>query len=393
MHLNEKRIITFRKELELNGLDAVIVQKPENVLFLSGFWPMIGMSVLVLPVSGKPVCIIPDCYKNEAESCLWEAEAVFYKYGLLDSPDPEEAIIKILDALINKRSLKRIGLELTSGVSAVSWNSAEFIPPLNCIKEFLSENESVSNLIDITPLIQEQKLRKTEYEAEKINIANEAACRGLDAFYKNVCPGISGVELVAEIEKAVMTESTASGLKRVRAYAQVAVGADETASAYRPNEISTNRRLLDGEIAMLELGVTADGYWADRTRTAVAGRNTPEQLKIFDIVTEAQERAVLKVRAGIMASEVDEAARAYIVEAGYGKYFPHITGHGVGFVYHEPGPFIRPGNSQILEEGMIFSIEPGIYIPSFGGVRIEDNVLVTSDGSKTLGPFRKAQSA
>jgi Xaa-Pro dipeptidase len=198
------------------------------------------------------------------------------------------------------------------------------------------------------------------------------------------------VELVSIVEREIMLKGTGyKGATRVRAYAQVATGADETAVGYRMHEISTARKMTSGDIALLELGVVADGYWADRTRARVAGPPTDEQVRVYDTVKRAQEASIAAIRPGVKAGDVDAAGRAVIEEAGYGKEFLHITGHGLGFGYHEMGPVIGPGATHALEEGNFTSVEPGIYFTPVGGIRIEDDVLVTASGAEVLGPFRK----
>ena len=389
MNPNSARTESFRKALQQNGLDAAVVQLPENVLFLSGFWPMIGMSVMIFPVEGRPRCIIPECYVNEAEAELRYTDAVYYNYGLADSPDPQAELIRIIGSELKSLGVGTAGVELSYVSTPVSWNSAEFIAPLSGKLNVLPESGLVLDRIaDITPVIQQEKLIKTDWEASMIRRANETACTALDAFYSNAVPGISGIELVAEIERAVMKDSNRDGRRRARAYAQVAVGPEEGAVAYRPNEISTSNVLREGDTALLELGICCDGFWADRTRTAVAGMSTSEQADVWETVRLAQQNAIEAVRPGVKASDIDSAARSVIIEAGYGKAFPHITGHGVGFSYHEPAPFISPGNGQVIRSGMVFTIEPGIYFPGFGGIRIEDNILVTDDGAEILGPFK-----
>jgi Xaa-Pro dipeptidase len=135
---------------------------------------------------------------------------------------------------------------------------------------------------------------------------------------------------------------------------------------------------------MVELATVVDGYWSDLTRMAVAGEPSPRQREIYELIRKAQRAAIESLRPGVPAEEVDAAARKIIREAGYGDYFVHITGHGVGYRYHELIPLLAPGVRMPLEAGMVCTVEPGIYILGFGGVRIEDNVAVTANGPQIL---------
>ncbi len=385
------RLDRMRRAMETEGIDALVVRLPENVLLLSGFWPMIGADVLIFPREGRSVCAIPHCYECEASASLWEAEPAYYRHGVLDAPDQGSALRDILSRTARGKGWKRVGYEADFEVVAPPWNSGEAQVPAARTREIYLAAFEGSELVDISSLLQAQRRRKTAYEIAKIRIASEISCVGLEAFERLVEVGVSGVELAAGVEREVMARGTGyKGASRVRAYAQVAVGPDESAVGYRPNEVSTQRRLERGDVALLELGVVADGYWADRTRVRVAGEPTAEQLKVFDAVRKAQEAAVAAIRPGISGAEVDEAARSVIRDAGYGDCFPHITGHGLGFGYHESLPKLAPGESDLLEEGMVTSVEPGVYFKPCGGFRIEDDVLVTQAGSEILGPFGKS---
>jgi Xaa-Pro dipeptidase len=386
---NEERLNRMRHAMEAERLDALVLRLPENVLLLSGFWPMIGATTLVFPLHDDPICIIPDCYQQEAAKSLWGAKTIFYGYGVLNAPNPAAAVQKVLTTLARAKSWKRVGYEGSFEVVAPSWNAAEFLVPAAQSRELLVEAFAGSQLVDASELLQTQRLRKTSYEKDKLRLASEISRFGLEAFEKLVEVGTTGVEFAAAVEREVMVSGTRKGAERVRAFAQVAVGPDETAFGYRPNEISTLRRMKSGDVALLELGVVADGYWADRTRVRVAGKPTDEQLKIFNTVRDAQEAACAAIRPGVTGAQVDEAARALIRDAGYAECFPHVTGHGLGFRYHESSPILAPKSETLLEEGNLTSVEPGIYKAPAGGFRIEDDVLVTSHGAEILGPFPK----
>ncbi len=386
---NEERRSRMRRAMEGLGLDALVLRLPENVLLLSGHWPMIGAAFLVFPLEGTAKLIAPECFQNEVLASLHHCEAVFFPHGAHHHPPLLEAVKKLVQENASS-SWKRIGYEGDFETHAPSWNAAEGIVPAATSMALLREIFAGKELIDATAMIRHERRRKTAYELNRLDIASEVSCFGLAAFEEAVAVGISGVELAAIVEKAIMIQGTGyRGSVRVRAFAQVSTGAAETAIAHRPNIISTPRKMIDGDFAVLELGLVVDGYWGDRTRVRVAGTPREEQLRIYDTVRRAQEAATAVLRPGVRARDVDAAARSVIEEAGYGKHFPHITGHGLGFGYHESWPILGPTSEDVLDEGVLTSVEPGIYSPEFGGVRIEDDVAVTTNGPRVLGPFRK----
>ena len=153
-----------------------------------------------------------------------------------------------------------------------------------------------------------------------------------------------------------------------------------------PHHHSGDRLLEDGDAIVIDIGASLKGYKSDITRVVFLGRPPPEFLAVYRAVLAAHERARAVVRPGMTAGKIDSAARMTLEAAGYGEYFVHRIGHGLGLEIHEP-PWIMAGSQQILEEGMAFSIEPGVYISGQFGVRIEDVVVVTETGARTLTGF------
>ena len=388
---DQERLNRMRTAMESAQLDALVLRLPENVLLLSGYWPMIGSAFLIFPLNGTPTCIIPDCYTGEALAALRSTQPIFFPYGLVASPPPTDTIRRLASSLNGANAWRRIGYEANFEAIAPSWNSAESLVPGADTVSLIQSAFPEATLIDASTLLKKERRTKTQYEISRLEIASEISTIGLEVFQHAADTGKSGVELAAEVEREVMVRGTGyRGAVRVRAYAQVTIGPQETALGYRPNVISTTRRLKDGEIALLELGLVADGYWADRTRARVAGKPSDLQQAYFDTVVRAQEAAIAAIKPGISASVVDQAARSTIQSAGYGSYFPHITGHGLGFGYHESSPILGPNSQDVLEVGMLTSVEPGIYSNASGGIRIEDDVLVTPTGAKVLGPYLKS---
>jgi Xaa-Pro dipeptidase len=164
------------------------------------------------------------------------------------------------------------------------------------------------------------------------------------------------------------------------AFSPIVVAGPNSAS---PHAGPSDRPLAEGDLVVIDWGTVYEGYRSDITRTFVLGAPTPEMERMQDAVLAANQSGRLTVRPGTPARDVDRASRRAITLAGYGEFFIHRTGHGLGLETHEP-PYIVEGNLDLLQEGMTFTVEPGIYIPDVGGVRIEDNVVVTAEGCTTL---------
>jgi Xaa-Pro dipeptidase len=155
-----------------------------------------------------------------------------------------------------------------------------------------------------------------------------------------------------------------------------------------PHAEPSNRPLQMGDLMTIDCGAVLDGYIADITRTFAIGQVEGELRTIYELVRRANAAGRAAARPGIAAQEVDRAARSVILDAGYGEHFFHRTGHGLGLETHEP-PYIVEGNEQLLEPGMLFTVEPGVYVPGLGGVRIEDDVVITEDGAESLTTFSR----
>jgi Xaa-Pro aminopeptidase len=372
------------------NLEALVCRLPENVLLLSGHWPLNGFSFMVFPRDGRPTLIVPHCDEREAADEAWDAELEPFLFGVLAAGPPFQSIAAGLRKTAGQRGYARVGYEASFEFTAPAWNTAENAVPAAVTHGILREVFGPDALVDATALLHDQRARKTEREVAGMRRANEIATFGIDTFYRVVEPGARGVAIAAEVERAIVTKGAQEpGVRRVRAFAQVATGAEETARGYRPMELLTTRPMAEGDIALLELAVVVDGFWADRTRVHVAGGPTDRQVEVFDTVRTAQEAAIAAVRPGITAGDVDGAARSIVEEAGLGERFIHVTGHGLGFRYHEPSPMLVPGSAERIQTGMTCTVEPGVYLEDFGGMRLEENVVVTATGAEVLGPAPK----
>ena len=384
-----ERIERTRKAMHEQQVDALICRLPENIVMLTGYWPMNGFAFLVFPVDKEPVLIAPVPEEELARES-WVANIRAFKWGLVDSGDPYAVIPGILKDTAAQLGLvgKRIGYEGSFEFIAAPYVGAE-PGTFSQVTLGMIQRAFGDNLFDATGLIHKLRLYKTPAEAEKLRIANEIALMGLTAFSEKVAPGNTEIEVVSAVESAIMQGGTGyKGVKVARAWASVMSGA-RAFTAYKPHLLTTHYRLASGDIALLELVTVADGWWSDLTRTRVAGDAKPEDLEKWLVVVSAQRAAFSAIRPGVPSNQVDKAARDTIGKAGLGRYFIHHTGHGVGLRYHEPEPFLHPDVGTLLEAGMVSSVEPGIYIQGWGGMRCEDDILVTETGVEILSEFSR----
>jgi Xaa-Pro aminopeptidase len=220
-----------------------------------------------------------------------------------------------------------------------------------------------------------KKMRMIKDETELSSM--EKACRltdlGVDIARRLLAPGKKATEVAGEVERQLKEKGAqAVGMS-------LATGADTSL----PHAGTSSAPISDGDLAWLDLTVSMDGYWGDITRTYAVGNVSEEMKRVYRVVLEAQENARIKARPGMSGAEVDALARDVIASYGYGDYFVHRTGHGLGLEVHED-PYVVASNHVPLPVGSIFTIEPGVYLPGKGGVRIEDDVVLTEKGARSL---------
>jgi Xaa-Pro dipeptidase len=220
------------------------------------------------------------------------------------------------------------------------------------------------------------RLRKDKDEIESMRKAVKVAQAALEATLPQIKIGMTERELAAELVVQLLRNGSDSALP----FTPIVSGGPNSAN---PHASPTNRKLQAGDLLVIDYGGAADDYVSDITRTFAVGEVEAEYAKIHKIVQEANAAGRAAGKPGAPCAEVDKAARAVIEKAGYGQYFTHRTGHGIGMEGHE-GPYMRGDNMQLLEPGMAYTVEPGIYLPGRNGVRVEDDVIVTDTDSESL---------
>jgi len=335
------------------GLDALIISRPSNIFYLTGFR---GGSRLISSPDGEAFILVGGVDLTAAEEHFSGSGVHVLHVKLGEQLD--EVMLKVLEEL---------------GAKSAGYDEL----PIGTYKRLI-ERLGVDGLKDVSKQMWELRKAKDEEELRRIRKACAIAVRGMEVASELMEPGRTELEVVGEIER----EMRRAGSEGHPFNLIVASGKNSAL----PHALSSDKAFKPGELVVVDIGATYRGYVSDMTRTFVVGEHEAWQEELYDIVLRAQEEARRAVRAGVRASDVDEVARRIVEEAGYGPYFVHGLGHGLGVEVHEP-PRIGPGVEDILGVGYTITVEPGIYLPGRGGVRIEDTVLVLEDGHEVLTPF------
>jgi Xaa-Pro aminopeptidase len=337
-----------RKILDSNHLDAILFVSLENIRYLCGFTGSDGAFIL----TRKESFFLTDSrYWTQADEEVKGSQIIHYKKKM-------EGIVSLLLDL----KLKNIGFESTS----LTFSSHQFLL------------EKLANEAELIPLEDELKNLRVAKDAQELALIQRAIDISSKAFLHVIQILKEGV-----VEREVALEME-SFMKHTGADV---IGFDIIiASGKRsalPHGRASGKRIGRGDLILIDFGSGFQGYHSDQTRTVVCGQPSAEQKKVYQVVKDAHDKAIEKVSPGIPIQEVDAAARDHIRNQGYGEYFGHGTGHGIGLAVHED-PVVNSENKGPLQEGMVFTIEPGIYIPDWGGVRIEDMIRVASQGAEVL---------
>ncbi|MBU1487997.1 Xaa-Pro peptidase family protein [bacterium] len=347
---NQKRLTRLRKRLAKNKIESLLVTNILNVRYLSGFT---GSSASILITQDKALFIADFRYLSQAEE-----EVTGFKIIKQEKP-LGQTLAKILKGI----SLKELGVE----ENHLSYK--EF-------KLLCGKLKSVK-LIPASGLAEGLRLKKDRREIARIKKAASIAVSAGWQVISNLCQGIREKDIAAELEYQLKKR----GARKASFEIIVASGPRSAL----PHAQAKDRRLKEGDLVLIDWGANFDGYNCDMTRTVAIGRIDKELERVYGTVLRSQKKALSLLGSGVKNSTIDKKARAVIKRAGFGKYFDHSLGHGVGLAVHE-GPTISrfKRHETELKAGMVITIEPGIYLPFCGGVRIEDTVLMLKNGYLNL---------
>ena len=349
----DKRLTRLRRALAREKVDAILVSDLTNICYLTGFR---GSFAVLLATPTESVFFTDFRYIEIARKTVSADDIVKTSRDHLEDVKRE----------VRKRKIRRLGFESRAFSHA---NYAEFAGKVG-EKGLVPLKDTLEKLRDIKEDGEISLIRK----AVKLT---ESALRHIRRFFEL---GVSEKDLAIELE--VFFKVNGGGESDFRPI--VAFGK----SSSMPHYVSSTRKLRNSDMVLIDLGTSLDGYHADLTRTWLSATMKDKEKEIYTIVLDAQQAAIDRVKPGVRLASIDGAARELISKSGYGENFGHGLGHGIGLKVHEL-PRISAQSEDVCRKGMVFTIEPGIYIPGWGGVRIEDDVLVTENGCEVLSSFPK----
>lgn len=346
--MKRNRVNRVLENMEKMGLDQLIVGEPASVYYLTGRWIEPGERMLALLISKGGACAL---FVNRLF-----AQAPDEDMRLVEFDDTDDAAAFLAEAV----APGRLGVDK-------AWPSAFLIR--------LMKKRPGLEILEGSQAVDQARMLKDEEELAALRRSSRLNDQALERTIQAIQPGMS------ERQIARMYEDNAIALGAMGNSFPGLICFGENCA--EPHHETGDRRLKDGDSVILDVGLNLNHAMSDMTRTVFLGRATDEQRRVYDLVLRANEAGRRAARPGIPLSDIDRAARGVIEQAGYGARFIHRTGHGIGLSVHEP-PDVSSTNGLICRPGMVFSIEPGVYLPGAFGVRVEDLVAVTEDGAETL---------
>jgi Xaa-Pro aminopeptidase len=346
--VHQTRQESVRIIMESNHLDGILFTSLENIRYFSGFTGSDGAFAL----TQKDAFFLTDSrYWTQADEEVRGSQIIHYK----------KKIDGIASLLLDLK-LKNMGFESAS---------LPFSLHQSLLQKLAKETELIPLEDEIKNLRAAKDVQELALIRTAINISSNAFLHITEMLREGALEG----EIAREMEFFMKT----NGAEALGFDIIVASGKRSAL----PHGRASGKRVEKGDFILIDFGSRFEGYHSDQTRTLVCGKPSSEQEKVYQVVKEAHDKAIELIRPGIPIHEVDEAARGHIRKCGYGEYFGHGLGHGIGLAVHED-PFVNSENKGLVQEGMVFTVEPGIYIPDWGGVRIEDMVRVTPKGAEIL---------
>jgi Xaa-Pro aminopeptidase len=381
--LDTQRLDRFRSLMAEDGLDAVVVRAPDNLVYLTNYWCMKGYDAAIFPAVGDPTLVVLAPQVDEAAQTAWTSDIrAFDGYHPDDPRPPWHRSLDACLAALGERDLSgRVGLELSQGTQGADRMIAE--PTVYWHGWFEAFRGACREVVDCSPLLARARAIKSDQEIERMRLAAELAAAAMNEVSDRIRPGMRCSEIGGLYEEHVHSAGVGyrGKVELARAFTLVWSG-----PSIRTFSATSDAPVQEHEPTLLEIWVCADGYWCDLTKNACPGQLDRRYDELLDGLLGVYGRAIDHLRPGASLAELDRLIRAGIAELGYSGQPSHPIAHGVGARAHEP-PYAHQAADGQLAEGMVLAVEPGAYWEEGGGLRVEDNFLITETGCERLGTY------
>lgn len=379
-HVKLDRVRAVMKD---HDLDALVVRAPDNIVYLTNYWCMKGYDIAIFPREGEPTLIALEPQEEDARRTSWTQDIRFFKgYHPTDPRPPGSRSLDIAVQVLKERDLTgRVGLELSQGTQSADRMVGE---PSTWTQPWFDAFKAVSReVVDTYHVLNHCRAIKTSQEIERMKLANELAALAMEHTWERIRPGMKEGEVAAIFEGFVHSHGIGfkGQVEMARAFTLVWSG-----KGIRTFTATGNRPIQEHEPTLFEIWVCVDGYWNDLTKNLCPGELTPQYHKLLDLLLSVFNEAIAFAKHGASLPDLDRLVRARIAEGGYPGQPSHPICHGVGARAHEP-PYAHQASTGTIHEGMVLAIEPGIYWPVGGGLRLEDNFWITGSGNEKLCSF------
>jgi len=385
-HIKKTQRLSLNRQVLLSsGLDAVVCAQPANIMLVSGYYPVVGTSIAIATSTSVTLIVPKD--ENDLAEAGWADDIRTFNDGSLDRlVTLTQAAHPVLADAVQSMGLSRAQIGYEQG----PWSQPSIYAAASsyCVSLFFMLGQSFpgASLLAADETLKRLRLVKTPHEIEQLRAACKIAAAAFVEVRGHVRPDRTETD-IASVLQARLYKSEDD--RRIAGFGFCMSGPN-AAQAYQAYGRSSQRHVRDGDLILVHCNSTADGYWTDCTRTYCLGGPTPEQRRMYQAIFEARQAALAVIQPGARAAEVDRAARSVLESYDYGKYFKHPVGHGVGFdaINTHAQPRLHPLSDESLQVGMVFNIEPAIYIDHHCGLRHCDMVAVGEHGPDLLTHFQ-----
>ncbi len=383
------RISRVQDALREQELDALLVSLPRHVLMLTGYYPVVGTSAAVFTREGAIALIAPKDEEQFARES-WADPLQYFEPASLEKIFPiADVLAPVLAGLRDPLGLAHARIAIESGPASEPSSYSEMHLYAAELWHIANQAFPSATFVRAHDLLAQLESVKTPQEIAAIRTACSVAAAGFDYSRRDLHLGSKEMELVVQAAAIFATSAVSAGVDRQHAFIYCMSGPN-SAKAYYAYAHSTARRINQSDAVLLHCNSQLNGFWTDITRTYLMGNASPKLNDMTRVVLQARDAALQKITPGVAACEVDRAAREVIDKNGYAGAFKHPTGHGVGFgaISGAALPRLHPKSTDKLETGMVFNVEPAIYLENIGGIRQCEMVAVTSTGYELLTPFQ-----